>query len=288
MAASHTLVVSPLWLLPIWAIVLSVAAVLLAGHELGVQLRRRLVRQADHASSDEGIGGSYLTASLGLLALLVGFSFGMAVTQYNTRRALVSDEANAISTTYRLMQTLDEPYRTRLSGGLVTYVQAREAFSHAQTPDELHSAEARTDALQMRLWPLAVGAVDQGDPSARAVLASIDHMFNLAASRRAAVEAVIPAVILAALLVYAAIAAIFMGYSHPVTRRYFLASTIQFVLLALAFGLIVDLDRPRMSVVEVSQAPLYRAIAAIRAAEAKALLAPSRARGPDETRRPVD
>jgi hypothetical protein len=264
MTVPHHLVVSPLWLLPLWLIFLIVAATLLVAHELGVQLRRRTSHWKDQDTSDEGVGGSYLTASLALLALLVGFSFGMAVDRYNKRSGLVADEANAISTVHRRLQILAEPERSRLFLSFVPYVEAREAFSRASTPDHLTEAERRTDALQGPFWSTIVQTLGTRDPAARAALDATNDMFNLAASRRGAVESVIPPVILFALLLYAAIAAIFMGYSHPLTRRYFLASSIQFVLLSLAFALVVDLDRPRTGLVEVSQAPLYRVAAAVR------------------------
>ena len=276
MMASPVVAMSPLWLLPLWAIFLIVLATLMIGHEAGVQLRRRLRGDAGDGSSDDGIGGNYLTASLALLALLVAFSFGMAVDRYNSRRSLVNEEANTISTAFRRLQALDEPGRTKLIRMLGPYVEARVAFSRAHTRDQLHQAQARTDLLQPQYWSAILQAGGAHDPVFRPVLDSTNSMFVVADSRRAAIEAVIPRVILLALLLYATIAAIFMGYSHPLTQRYLLASTIQFVLLALAVSLIVDLDRPRTGFVEVSQMPLYRAAAVVLNAE-PTLPAPSRA-----------
>lgn len=268
MTSPHSLVLSPFWSLPLWLIFLMVAAMFLVGHELGVQLRRRTRRgPAGEQEDNEGIGGNYLTASLTLLALLVGFSFSMGVDRYNTRSHMVRDEANAISTTYRRLATMTEPDRTTLGPSFMFYLEAREAFSSAHTSDQIHAADLRTDEMQMRLWSTATHTLAAPDPSSRAVLEAINAMFNVAASRRAALEFVIPHTVLAALLLYGAIAAAFLGYSHPIKRRYFVASTIQFGLLALAFTLIIDLDRPRTGLVEVSQAPLYRAAAFIRQAE---------------------
>jgi hypothetical protein len=260
------LVTHDLSMTPIWAICLVVAVILIAGHEVGLRLRRRLGRTAEHGMSVEGMGGNYLGASLGLLALLVGFSFSMAIDRYSSQRALVSEEANALSTTHRRLQTLQEPDRSRLGRALLPYVGAREAFSRAVTRGELRAAELRTDELQAEFWSEIVGSAGADTPSGRAVFDATNNMFNVAATRRAALESAIPRTILFALLLYAVVAAGLMGYSHPVTRRFVLASTIQFFLLSLAFGLIIDLDRPRTGLVEVSQAPMFRAAAIIRAA----------------------
>jgi hypothetical protein len=251
---------------PIWAIWLFVVAALAAGREVGLRLRLRFSPEAERAFGAKRISGNYLGASLGLLALLVGFSFSMAIDRYTTQRRLVGEEANSISTAHRQLETLQEPDRTRLSRALLPYVEAREAFSRAVTPDQLRAAEARTDQLQAQFWSEIVGSAGPETLTGRAVFDATDAMFNAAATRRAALEASIPRAILGALLLYSVIAAGLMGYSHPVTRRYVLASTIQFFLLSLAFGLIVDLDRPRTGLVEVSQAPMFRAAALIRAA----------------------
>jgi hypothetical protein len=275
MTATPVVVISPLWVLPLWAIFLIVLVTLMIGHEAGVQLSRRVRGDGRDGSSDDGIGGNYLPASLALLALLVAFSFSMAVDRYNSRRALVNEEANAISTSYRWLLTLEEPGRTKLIRMLRPYVEARVAFSQADTHERLRRAEMRTDMLRVQYWPAILKMVDAHDPMVRPVLDSTNDMFVVAASRRASIEAVIPHAVLIALLLYATIAAIFMGYSHSLQRRYFLASTIQFVLLAMAVGLIVDLDRPRTGFVEVSQAPLYRAAAPILNAEPAALPAPA-------------
>src|SRR3954470_6808601 len=52
-------------------------------------------------------------ALLGVVGLLLAFGLAMAVARYETRRAAVVDEANAIGTTYLRAQTLAEPVRSR-------------------------------------------------------------------------------------------------------------------------------------------------------------------------------
>lgn len=60
--------------------------------------------------------GGIQGAVLGLLGLLLGFTFAMAVGRYDTRRGLVLKEANAIGTTYLraslLPDTHQDPVKT--------------------------------------------------------------------------------------------------------------------------------------------------------------------------------
>ena len=257
-----------LWGAQAWQIVLVVTLVLMACHEIGVQIRRRISHRSLKDLDAEGVGGSYMTASLSLLALLVAFSFGMAVDRYNTRRNLVLQEANAIASAYRHLDTFDASTRAVAARDLLDYLAAREAFSRAETLRQLASAEKHSEAAERRLWSDAVHALASSQPSARGSLEAIDRMFDVASSRRAALEAVVPGLVLFGMLLYAAIAAVLMGYSHPIDRRFLVPSSVQFVLLAIALALIVDLDRPRAGYVQVSQAPLLRTADSIRRAEA--------------------
>src|SRR5205085_8803080 len=49
-----------------------------------------------------------VVATLGLLAFLLAFTFGLAATRYDTRRQLLLDEANAAGTTYLRAAMLPE------------------------------------------------------------------------------------------------------------------------------------------------------------------------------------
>ena len=135
------------------------AASLLLMQEIGYRCGRRM------GASDETMGaGHLLSAALALLGLLIAFTFSMASDRYEARRALVLEEANALSTTYLRVQALDEPFRGRLSQGVVAYGQARQDFFAAgEDRQKLAAAEAETDALQARLWADLMPAVRAAD-----------------------------------------------------------------------------------------------------------------------------
>ena len=50
-------------------------------------------------------------ATVGLLAFLLAFTFGMAESRYNNRKQVVLQEANAIGTTYLRTDFLSEQAR---------------------------------------------------------------------------------------------------------------------------------------------------------------------------------
>ena len=77
---------------------------------------------------------------LGLVGLLLAFGLTMAVGRYDTRRALVVQEANDIGTTFLRAQLLSEPYRTTSLDLLAEYGDAAVDLAE-QVPD---SSASRT------------------------------------------------------------------------------------------------------------------------------------------------
>lgn len=86
--------------LPIWAIyILTVLFTLLAmelGYWLGKAWRRRVPEEKESAV------GALAGATLGLLAFMLAFTTGMAISRFDNRRQLVLSEANVISTWFAL------------------------------------------------------------------------------------------------------------------------------------------------------------------------------------------
>ena len=104
--------------------------------------RRRKEEGTTTSMRQEG----YLVGSmLGILALLMAFSFSMALDRYEERRHLVIQEANAIGTAYLRAQLLDEPYRTRLSRLLVDYTDNRIALGTGSIAASTVSSRSTTD-----------------------------------------------------------------------------------------------------------------------------------------------
>jgi Zn-dependent protease with chaperone function len=68
-------------------------------------------RLRGHADTLREPFGVVQAALLGLVALILAFGLTMAVGRYDSRRAAVVADANAIGTTYLRAQTLREPMR---------------------------------------------------------------------------------------------------------------------------------------------------------------------------------
>src|SRR3954463_2072356 len=122
-------------------------ASILALSEIGWQL-------GTHTKGRTGSNFSTLeSAMLGLLALMLAFTFSMALSRFEARRDAVLNEANAIGTTALRARLLPDPYRAEALKLLREYVQIRlDVVQSGQSFAEVKTAIERSNAVQEALW----------------------------------------------------------------------------------------------------------------------------------------
>ena len=248
-------------LLRINLFVLLIASVLcfLAVIEVGFRLGRR-----EKELRDDGTGahvGALQTALLGLLALLLGFTFAMSVSRFEIRKALVAEEANAIGATFIRARLLPEPHRQGVRHLLNEYVAARLAFNEDRDERALMAAEAATFRMQRELWAHTVGAAAQ-EPTSEPValfIQSVNEAIDKREAIRAARDNYVPETVLFLLFAVTAVSLAFIGYGSGLTgRRRFVPNAVFALLIALVLTIILDLDRPRRGLIRVSQGSMIR------------------------------
>lgn len=241
------------------ALVLAALASFLAVIEICFRMgRRRTTAEAPlraHVSALQA-------ALLGLLALMLGFAFAMAVSRFDTRKALVLEESNAIGTTYLRARLLPEPQRQELKQLLHSYVDARLAFYDAGT-DRVRLGAANTAAAQLseRLWSVAAGLAEKDPRSVPLGLfvRSLNDVIDLHEKRLQALENHVPEAVLYILFAVAAVALGFIGYGCGLDgQRRAVSTALVSTLIALVFMVIIDIDRPRRGLIKVSQDSMVR------------------------------
>ena len=252
---------------PIWLIGAGLFVALCLAAEAGFRLQLWLDRRWP-AGEDKGGGvGQIFGVSLGLMSLLLSFTFSIANNHHDTRKALVLAEANAIGTAYQRAELMDEPVRGALIAGLRDYTQARVAFYEAgDDRAKLADVEQRTGALQGQLWAStgqAAHSVPGADVSAL-LIEAMNHMFDQASARKRAMTAHVPMAVLFGLTVLLLASAVMLGAALGENgRRHPLLALMLLALLSFTMTLIVDIDRPRQHNVRVNQAPLLDLRAAL-------------------------
>jgi hypothetical protein len=239
---------------PLWVVLIgSVAAFMVlaeVGYRLGV--RRRAV-SGEGAPSDLG---TTLGGLLGLLGLLLAFTFGMAGERYDRRKTLVVEEANAIGTAWLRTDLVPEPMRGQARDILREYTQVRlDAANYGNRP-VVAGAMARSERLHEALWTATVAAAAAApSPNTALFVASVNEVIDMHGRRiAAAVRNPIPPIIFATLYLVALLVLATLGYSRGLSGDRSAATTATLsVVLAVVLALILDLDRPGEGYLRVSQ-----------------------------------
>lgn len=240
-----------------WMVIGTTSVLLLLAAELGFRLGLRLHREKDEARKGQ-IGGIQ-AAMLGLLGLLLGFTFAMAVGRYETRRDLVLREANSIGTTYLRTSLLPDDCQAGSRDLLRRYVDVRlDFYSAGENPEREAASEREAAAIQHELWSQAVAAA-KGAPTPLSVsyIGTLNETIDLDAARLNAMRAHVPGAVWLLVLAVALCGCCGSGYGTGSTgARSAFANIVLPLLIAVAITLIADLDRPRGGLIGISQQPL--------------------------------
>ncbi len=235
--------------------------------ELGYRLGRQRADAADEASRAQVT--TVQASTLGLLALLLGFSLAMGDARFAQRRALILDEANAIGTTYLRAGFLPDGERDAVRERLRRYVDIRRAFFEARGREALDRVEAQAAEIHREVWALTERAV-HAHPDWDVITAyveSLNEMIDLHAARRTALDARVPRTILVLVVVVAFVACGATGLGAGVTMapRSALSLVVVPLLVAVSCAVVIDLDRPRMGLIHVNDGAMDRLAESLRA-----------------------
>jgi len=234
--------------LPIWGIFIATLLFVLLSVESGYQWAR--YKRRSEVEKEAPIG-AMVGATLGLLAFILAFTFGMAADSFHNRKEALLDEANAIRTTYLLADVIPEPHRTEVRRILREYAEERLQWVGVEKIQGGRSA----DALLNQLWAQAAVVGAQNPGGVDVFLSSVNKVIELCQERVMVRErSRIPGAFWAVLYLITIFAHAAMGYHGGVAGTNRSPVT---VLVAIAFAavimLILDLDRPGQGWINVSQ-----------------------------------
>jgi len=206
-------------------------------------------------------------AVLGLLALLLGFNFAMSVARFDARKTLFEEEVNAINTTYLRVQLLPAQPRQEASALLRAYVAARVDFMRASIDQDLiDKAIASAADVEQRLWSIAGDLVAHGSaPIPNGLfIQSVNELINVNHKRHAALDNHVPETVLWLLLTVAMTSLGFMSYNYGLAGRSRHGAMVIFAaLIGAVLIVIIDLDRPRTGLIQVSEDGMVRLMEAM-------------------------
>ena len=224
--------------------------------EVGYLLGDRRQKNTDYVDeSRTAQSGVVLGAMLTLSGFLIGFTFSMAGGQFDNRREIVIDDANAIGTAFLRTTQLPEPYRSNSQRLFGDYVERRATLFEDAPQEQM----ARSERIQSELWANAteVARLDP-TPVTAIYIQALNEMIDIH-GKRVYVELFmrIPDAVVATLSVLSLLTMALTGYLLGLRgKRWGLPTGLMILTYATVFVIVVDLDRPVHGLFSVDNTPI--------------------------------
>jgi len=232
---------------------------LMSAVELGYRLGLKKSKSFSDVIKDHI--NSVAMSLLGILALLLGFTFSLSLQRFDSRSDAVVAEANAIGTSYLRTELLDNEFKTEARKYFDDYIKIRIADSLTSLVDldERKKNALRINELQRKIWGVVVSASKKGadSPKLALLIQSVNETFDSLGAREASLNRHVPGLVLTLLLLTLILSGAVLGYAagasgHRVSAIVYVMN----VLIIIIVFIIFDLDRPRRGLIQVNQTPI--------------------------------
>ena len=208
--------------------------------------RRRNPEKADDHEDFTLLLGSTLT----LLALIVGFTFSMAVNRYDQRKNYEEEEANAIGTEYVRVDILPAEDAVKVRAMLISYLDQRILNYKTRDVGQVRQIDTQTASLQSEMWSAVTKpAVAQQTTVMALVLAGMNDVLNSQGYTQASWWNRVPTPAWILLITISIFCNMLIGYG---ARR---SSSFRFFILPVALSislfLIAEIDSPRSGMIRI-------------------------------------
>ncbi|MFM2076454.1 MAG: hypothetical protein RJA49_344 [Actinomycetota bacterium] len=223
----------------------------------GIAVGRRRRTQPDAEPRPVGVVQGAL---LGLVGLLLAFGLSMAVGRYETRRALVVQEANDIGTTYLRAQLLAEPERSDSLALLRHYSDSAIAMAES-VPDtpRYRVAVADIERIQNDLWTQAGKAVaaDSLGTAPRLYIETLNDTIDTHTERTASLSNRVPTPVMVLQILGSMLALGALSMYVTMLGRGVTTSLVTMSILLIILFVSIDLDRPHRGFITVPSTALH-------------------------------
>jgi hypothetical protein len=216
--------------------------------KVGDALRKKVSRVREDVGADFGV---VLTGALTLLALIIGFSFSMAINRYDLRKNYEQAEAVAIAIEYIRADLLPRGDASRAQEFLRNYLDQRVLFYTTRDQRQLQKIAATTSQIQSELWSTIRSAIAAVPPPLEGVVVTgMTDVVNSQLSTQAAWLNRIPVAAWVLNLVISIGCNFLIGFRAR--RTDWLVFLILPIVVSVSLLLICDLDSPRGGAIHVA------------------------------------
>jgi len=206
------------------------------------------------------------TATLGLVALLLAFTFQVSMSRFDEARQLIVSETNAIGTAYLRLDLLQPSDEAEIRDLFRTYLDARiQAYKTVSSGGDPAELISRTRQLQQKIWSKVLEAAGRAPlPSAPLLLVPVvNQMIDITTARLLSLRTRLPDLVKGLLIAIALISSAVIGYAMGMLRhRSPFPVAIFSLIVSATIYTVLDLDSPRYGLIRLD--PIEQAMEELR------------------------
>jgi hypothetical protein len=228
-------------------------AIIFIANWLGYKKHKRTTRL--HPDKEISLGTSE-GSLLGLMALLLAFSFSMASTKFESRRQTIIDEANLLNTSILRCDLYSDSIKKSLLPLYKNYLESRINYYNAgDNPVKIQEALDDANKQFKIIWNNVIPLM-KGDNYFRTeqMVQLLISLKNMAKTREAGRNAAVPAFIIIVLLTSVVIASFLAGFGTKPGHRSKLLSVAFILMTTIVLYVVMELNRPRQGLINLNGA----------------------------------
>lgn len=233
---------------------LIIAAVLfiaiIISHIIGFQvLRYQKKKNADHSTASIG---PLEAALLGLLSLMLAFTFNKSASNYDSRKALLVQEANDIGTALFRADLYPDSIRRELRTDFKKYIVARiDYYKAGNDENKIQEASKNAEIISQKIWLSAATISRQVAVENRSMqmIPAVNNMIDSMSRREASRISRVPESILWLLFLLTITGSFIVGYTSNTKNINWIIISLYSLMTVVTIYIILDLDRPRSGLI---------------------------------------
>lgn len=214
------------------------------GYKLGLQKNKSEAKNSEISSS-----------LLGLLALILGFTFAMSGSRFENRKNNLIDEANCIGTAILRADIYPDSLKNEFIKDFDYYLNSRRDYYALGTEEaKLNISLKQSAVARAKLWNRAAFFAKDKDYFIQStmMLPALNAMFDSAAKSNMVLNSKVPESIVYLSLVFSIIISFFIGYNSglemKISKKFILGFCF---LICVVIFITLDLDRPRRGLIKL-------------------------------------
>ena len=239
--------------MPSYFLVLMVFFLIILFNWLGFRYKKKLLHKYPGEISESL--GAVEGSILGVLALLLGFTFSLALGKFETRREITVEEANDIGTAILRCDMYPDSVRNPLRADFKEYVEARLDYYKAGVDEKkISQSLVKATGISDRIWKRAALHSQETDKTVRSMqmIPALNNMIDIVTTRDASRISKVPPLILWILLVLVLTSAFILGSDYNGKRRNKILILGYAIVMTLTLNLINELNRPRRGLINLN------------------------------------